>query len=276
MRYTSNQSLELRGLGTRERRLLSALLASEQPTISAEDVVRHLGVSRTQANLMLSRLAKKGWLQRLKRGVYSPVPISSRTNTPIPEDPFGVASALFAPCYISGWSAAEHWNLTEQVSNTVVVLTSRRLRSTNHVVARLRFRTKYISEESLFGTTKVWYGTVPAEIADPDRTLVDILSWPDLGGGGRQTMDIVQAYWNSEYANPDRLLEYAERLCNGALFKRLGFTTELFSLPDDDWLTRCRQGMTKGVALLDPSGPNRGTIVSRWRVRRNISIPDVR
>ena len=273
MKYIWSSAPKLRGLAVRERRLLSDVIASEKPTVSAADVVQLLGVTRTHANLMLSRLCKKGWLQRLKRGVYAPVPISSKTDKPIPEDPFAVASALFAPCYISGWSAAEHWDLTEQISNTVVVITSRRLRSTKHLVARLRYRTKYISEDLLFGTTKVWFGAVPTELADPHRTIVDVLSWPDLGGGGRQTLDIVRAYWKSEHANPDRLLEYAQRLRNGALFKRLGLTTELFADPGDEWSARCRRGMTKGVALLDPSGPRRGKIISRWRIRLNVPLP---
>jgi predicted transcriptional regulator of viral defense system len=273
MNYTQDDLSKLRGLGARERRVFSDLVASEKPTISADDVVERLGIDRTRANLMLSRLSKKGWLQRLKRGVYAPVPISSKTGEPIPEDPFAIANALFAPCYISGWSAAEHWDLTEQISNTVVVFTSRRLRSTEHLVARVKYRTKYISEDLMFGTTKVWFGVVASQVADPHRTVADVLSSPDLGGGGRQTVDIVRAYWKGQHADPDRLLDYAQRLRNGALFKRLGLTAEMFADPTDDWIARCRQGMTKGVALLDPSGPRRGKIVSRWRIRINIPLP---
>ena len=273
MKYTQDKLPALRGLGARERRLISDLVASEQPTISADDVVERLGVGRTHANLMLSRLSKKGWLQRLKRGVYAPVPISSKTGEPIPEDPFAIATALFAPCYISGWSAAEYWDLTEQISNTVVVFTSRRLRSTKHVVARIKYRTRYIPEDLVFGTTKVWFGAVAAEVADPHRTVADALSSPDLGGGGRQTLDIVRAYWKSQHADPDRILDYAQRLRNGALFKRLGLTTELFARPTAEWVARCRNGMTKGIALLDPSGSRRGKVISRWRIRLNAPLP---
>jgi len=272
--YTKQGLSRLRGLGVQERRLLSDLVATEKPTISADDVVQRLDVNRTHANLMLSRLYKKGWLQRLRRGVYRPVPISSKTAEPIPEDPFAIATALFAPCYISGWSAAEHWDLTEQISNTVVVITSRRLRSKKHLVARVKYRTKFIPEDLVFGTTKVWFGVLATQMADPHRTVTDVLSWPHLGGGGRQTMDIVRAYWKGQHADPDLLLEYAQRLRNGALFKRLGLTTELFAHPTDEWIARCRHGITKGIALLDPSGPRRGTIISRWRVRQNFPLPD--
>ncbi len=86
-------------------------------------------------------------------------------------------------------------------------------------------------------------------------------------------MDIVRAYWRSQHADPSRLIDYAQRLRNGALFKRLGFTTELFARPTDEWIASCQLGMTKGVALLDPSGPRRGKIISRWRIRQNVPLP---
>ena len=99
-----------------------------------------------------------------------------------------------------------------------------------------------------------------------------MLAAPELGGGGRHTLDIVRAYWRSEHADPERLLEYAERYGKGVVFKRLGFTAEVFGSPSQEWLDRCRAGMSEGVSLLDPDGPKRGRIVTRWRVRVNQPI----
>ncbi|MEK6767562.1 MAG: type IV toxin-antitoxin system AbiEi family antitoxin domain-containing protein, partial [Gemmatimonadota bacterium] len=65
------------GLGETERGALSALAALEQPTVTADDLIRVRGVERGAANLLLSRLARKGWLHRLRRGVYAIVPLSS-------------------------------------------------------------------------------------------------------------------------------------------------------------------------------------------------------
>src|ERR1700734_2583818 len=110
----------LGGLGEREREVISGLAPRERPAITVDDVVASTA-SRASANLMLSRLARKGWLRRLRRGVYAIVPLSARTATPVVDDPFGVAMQVFQPCYLSGWTAAERWALREQVSNTVVV-----------------------------------------------------------------------------------------------------------------------------------------------------------
>jgi predicted transcriptional regulator of viral defense system len=274
MKRPAGHTWNLKGLGARERELISALAASEKPAVSADDVVQHLGVSRPQANLMLSRLSKKGWLQRLRRGVYAVVPIHSRTGEPVAEQPFAIATTLFAPCYISGWSSAEHWGLTEQISNTIVVYTARRQRTNTQLIGRVTYRTRYLPEGKIFGTRKIWSGAIGIQVADPHRTVVDILESPPLGGGGRQTLDIVKAYWNGEHVDADRLLEYALRIGSGALLKRLGFTAERFNSPSEQWIRRCREQITKGITRLDPSGPCRGKIVSRWNLRINIPMPE--
>jgi predicted transcriptional regulator of viral defense system len=122
----------------------------------------------------------------------------------------------------------------------------------------------------------VWSGTVAVEIADIHRTLIDILDVPELGGGGRQMMDIVQAYWAEPAADARILLKMAERLQRGTVFKRLGFTTETFGRMDQRWSQACRQHMSEGVSLLDSAGPERGQIVSRWRIRINVPLPERR
>ncbi len=262
------------GLGEAERAVLSALAALERPTVKADDVVLQLGVSRHAANLTLSRLARKGWLTRLRRGVYAVVPLSSTSSRTVVEQPLAVAMELFAPCYISGWTAAQHWELTEQISNTVVVYSAKAQRQAEQTAGGVKFFVHRVTEDSIFGTTKVWSGTVPVLIATMHRTVIDVLDTPAMGGGGRQTLDIVRNYWKRPDRDPATLLDLAARLGRGSVFKRLGFTAERFGDPEDAWIERCRAGLSTGIALLDPSGPKRGPIVSRWRLRVNIPVDD--
>ncbi|MFQ5473593.1 MAG: type IV toxin-antitoxin system AbiEi family antitoxin domain-containing protein [Dehalococcoidia bacterium] len=260
------------GLGETERTVLSGLAALERPAVGAADVVRQLGLSRKAANLILSRLARKGWLTRLRRGVYAVVPLSSPVGEPVVEQPLAVAMELFAPCYISGWTAAQHWELTEQISNTIVVYSAKPQRRADQIAGGVNFRVHRVIDDAIFGTTKVWSGTVSILMASMHRTVIDVLDTPELGGGGRQTHDIVRSYWKHPDREPAELLDLAERLGRGSIFKRLGFTAERFGQPDAEWLARCEAGLSTGIALLDPSGPKRGPIVSRWRLRVNIPV----
>jgi len=85
MREKWSSVVEVAGLGQTERAVLSSLAALERPTVGADDVVRQLGVTRQAADLTLSRLARKGWLTRLRRGAYAVVPLSSTTTQPVLE-----------------------------------------------------------------------------------------------------------------------------------------------------------------------------------------------
>ena len=129
-------------------------------------------------------------------------------------------------------------------------------------------------EDKLFGTLRVWLGSQRVEVADPSRLLVDCLADPLLGGGGRHVIDVVRAYWRSEHADPELLLRHAMQFGVGSVFKRLGFLTERFGSAPDFWLDACRAQITHGISDLDPAGPKRGPIVSRWNLRVNLPVAD--
>ena len=259
----------MRSLGDVERRALSRLAARERPTVTADDLSTVIP-ARTAANLMLSRLARKGWLRRLRRGLYAVVPLSSESFQPAIENPFALAAQLFSPCYITGWSAAHHWGLTDQLFNSVVVYTANARRSGVQSIGGVDYLIRRVRPETIFGTVTIWSGPVSVEIADIHRTVIDVLDVPAMGGGGRETLDIVQAYWSKPGADPKTLLALATRLGRGSIFKRLGFTAELLDHPEPAWIGACQRHLSAGVSLLDPAGPARGRIVTRWRLRINI------
>jgi len=263
---------ETRGLSVRERLILGQFMRKRRVTITGPDVANELGIDRPHANKILMRLERKGWVQRGKRGSYIFVPLSSLTAETMPEDPWALAMELFSPCFISGFTAAEHWDLTEQIFNTVVVFSARSQRKSVQKVANITFRIHRVPEEEIFGTKKIWRNNIPILMADPHRTLIDVLDKPELGGGGRHALDIAHAYWKGGSADPDRVLEYAARLGRGVVFKRLGYTAESWGSVSDDWLKACRKRVSAGISKLDPAGSDKGTILTRWGLRINVPV----
>jgi len=264
---------ELAGLSTQERKIVSHFSALEQNTINADKLIKFHPCKRATANQILRRLSLKGWLQRLKYGEYAIVPLASTTATPAIENTWSLAVDLFKPAYISGWSAAEHWGLTEQIFNSVSVSTILPQRESVQLMGNIKFRTKILKKEHFFGTKKVWFGSKAVEIADPSRMLIDILDLPRFGGGGRHMIDIVRQYWQTDVCKPDLLLEYALRYKRGVVFKRLGFLTELFNAPiSKEWLDTCHINISKGISYLDPDGPKKGKIISKWNLKINLPI----
>ena len=110
-----------------------------------------------------------------------------------------------------------------------------------------------ISEKALFGTKPVWRGQVKVSVSDPSCTILDMLIDPKLGGGIRSTTDMFSNYLKSENTNIELLIEYAKRLNNGAVFKRLGLLLEKYTPDQKIAIDKCRARLTKGYVKLDPA-----------------------
>lgn len=256
---------QLKGLGKSDRERLSTVLRATKGTISVAQAADILGMDASKVAKILARWAKAGWLSRVRRGLYVPVPLESRTSDIPLEDPWIVASRLYEPCYIGGWSAAEYWDLTEQIFTTVVVLTTRKPRDRNPRIKQTEFLLRTVQENALFGLKPVWRGQVKVDVSDPTRTMLDMLSDPTLGGGIRSTTDMFRNYLKSEKKDLGLLIEYATRLGNGAVFKRLGYLLEKFLPTEEETMARCAERLTAGNTRLDPTLEN-DKLVTRWRL----------
>lgn len=261
-RYTMQR---LTGIGKKDRERLSTVLRAAKGALSVADAAKALGLSRYSAAKLLARWAQKGWLSRVRQGLYVPVPLESRTADVALEDPWVIASQIYSPCYIGGWSAAEYWDMTEQIFRTVVVLTTQRPRERKPNIKGTDFLVRTISDKALFGMKPVWRGKVKVNVSDPSRTVLDMLSDPQLGGGIRSTVDIFTNYLKSEKKDLALLLSYAGRLGNGAVFKRLGYLLERTAPNDLEIIAQCRAKLTTGNVKLDPKLPA-DKLVTRWRL----------
>ena len=68
----------------------------------------------------------------------------------------------------------------------------------------------------------------------------------------------------------DTLLEdYARRVGNRTSFKRLGYLLETLEVHAPSLLQACETSVSSGIGLLDPSLPDEGPVVWRWRLREN-------
>jgi predicted transcriptional regulator of viral defense system len=230
-----------------------------------KDVASLFCIPRSVAAQKLSRWQSQGWLARIKRGTYAIVPLDSSTSEQVVEDPWCLVPELFSPCYIGGWSASEHWDLTEQIFQTICVLTYRSFRKKLQTHHHVNFETTKIPPKLMFGTRVVWRNNKKVQVSDPHKTIIDIIYAPPLGAGYPHITDCFQAYIKSDHCDLDILSEYASQLRSGAFFKRLGYLSEK-SLGQGYPLTLlCQKRLTAGYAYLDPKiGDSR--LVTRWQL----------
>ena len=248
------------------RRRLAAVIRQAGDIVCITDAERALDLSRSDAAKLLSRWTGQGWLRRVGPGAYAPVGLDSVTSELVLDDPWVMVPVLYSPAYIGGHTAAEYWDLTEQIFRDIVVMTGRPVRGKTQQRHGADFILKHIREDMIFGTKTVWRGSTPVAISDVHRTIVDMLNDTQLGAGVQHVSDCLAAYLERKDRNVDRLLAYAERLGNGAVYKRLGFLAERGASDAPDLIEACRQRLSQGNAKLDPRLQCR-RIISRWRLR---------
>ena len=258
MEYTSPTALP------EGRQRLAALVSGAGDTIRVDDAVRVLHLARTPAAKMLARWTSQGWLRRVGRGVYVPASLDSLSSEHVLDDPWILVPALFSPGYVGGRSAAEFWDLTEQIFNDIVVMTAQPIRKKSQKRHGATFTVKHIDENKLFGTKTVWRGHSKVLVSDLERTIVDMLDDPAIGGGIQQVADCLGEYLRRPDRDDDQLLAYVDRLGNGAVFKRLGFLAEQDATAAH-LVEACRARLTKGKVKLDPSLDS-PQLVTRWRL----------
>ena len=255
----------LTGIGKTDRERMASIIRGTKGTISVGEAARILNVASTDAAKMLSRWSKKGWMSRIRRGLYVSVPLESRTADMPLEDPLLIADRLFSPCYIGGWSAAEYFDLTEQIFSTIMVMTLQKPRDRRPNIKGTEYLLRTTSEKAMFGLKPVWSGQVKIALSDPTRTILDMLVDPVFGGGIRSVKDMLVNYMQSQNKNLEQLIEYGKRLENGAVFKRLGFLLEKTAPDETKIIEQCRKSLTAGNARLDPK-LNNDKLITRWRL----------
>ena len=233
--------------------------------VRIDDVVNALGVSRAEATKLLSRWVQQAWLRRAARGIYLPASLTTLGSVHVLDDPWILVPPLFDPAYIGGRTAAEHWDLTEQIFRDIVVMTSQTVRQKTQRRHGALFSLAHIHPDKIFGTTTVWRGTSRVAVADVHRTIVDIVANPEIGGGIQHVADCVSVYFKSGDRDDDLLIRYAVRLGNGAVFKRLGLLAER-NAAGPELLQSCREHLTTGNAKLDPA-LECPRLITRWRLR---------
>lgn len=232
--------------------------------IKIDDVVTTLSTGRSEAAKLLSRWVDQGWLRRVGPGAYVPAPLDLLESEHVLTDPWVLVPALYAPAYIGGRTAAGHWDLTEQLFRDIVVMTAQPVRKSRQERHGAQFTLRHIQEKDIFGIKPVWRGSSRISVSDVHRTMIDMLDVPALGGGIQHVADCLAIYLNRPERNDDLLIAYAERLGNGAIFKRLGFLAERY--PETAELVQnCQARLTKGNAKLDPA-LQCARLVSKWRL----------
>ncbi len=261
----------IKTLSTREAEFLSYLAAEGKEIFSVAQAQDYWRTPAHTANV-LSRLVRKGWLQRLERGVYMLLPLAAGPERTWSESALVIAPHLIQPAAVAYWSALHYWHMTEQVPQVVWVQSTRRKRPVEILGMRFRFVT--VSQARFFGVLRRTLDGKPIYVTDREKTLLDAAARPDLSGGVVQLAQALQTAHTDIHWG--RLDDYLLRWGGGVVVKRLGYLLETLALPipnREERLERWRGMLSQGISLLEPGLGTTGPTVTRWRLRINVDLP---
>lgn len=256
-----------KGLSKGETFLLAKLSSGGKNFITVDDIEETLECSHDNAKRIASDLAKKKWLERVERGKYIIVPLEAGEKGLYTEHEYLVASQLISPYYVGYWSALNFHHLTEQVPYTVFVATTKKKKSKNLHGVDYKFVT--LTEGKFFGWEEYDMSGGKVKISSPEKTLIDSLDRLEYSGG---LEEVSKALKNAEdNISKEKLVDYALRLDNGSVIKRLIYLLDLLEIEiKDDLREKLVNNLTAGFALLDPSKDNKGTHRSKWKIKVNV------
>lgn len=256
-------------------RLVIAKLArkSQSGVINLADAAEVLGLDSRSAAVRLGSLARRGWLLRVRRGIYLIVPLEVEPGKlTTAADPWVVAEEVFRPCYIGGWSAAEYWDLTEQIFRSTLVVTAAPVRAKKQELLGQEYQLFRVPQARVHIDSTVWRDSVKVRVSSRERTIIDCLRNPELAGGIAHLVLMMKEYASKPERNFDTLLQEAYLAASGAVWKRLGYLSQLIWPEQGKLRALALKNIAKGNIKLDPSVMGRGKLSNQWGLWANVNL----
>ena len=234
--------------------------AKRGQTFTFEEGLIISGLGRKSLRDLLYKMEKQGYIERIERGKYIIVPLGAEKGKYTLHE-FVIGSLLVKPYVIAYWSALHFYGLTEQIPNTVFIQTTARKKKQEIEVFGVTYKVVKIKGTKFFGIRKEWIEETQINITDREKTIIDCLDKPQYCGG---IVEVAKAL-RDKNLNRQKLSEYAQRIGNSGVIRRLGYLSDFLgvhiALPAIN---------TKNYLLLDPTMPEKGTKDAKWRLILNL------
>lgn len=207
----------------------------------------------------LERLVRTGRILRLRRDVYL-----APTNTGrLPS--IAATIGLVSPGgYITSYAAMILHGLTDQDTNTYVVITDSRQADAKYGQRSIRF--VWAPARATCAHTELrTYDDVLVRVATPAQAVFDALALPRYAPHWRELTKIVRIGLESARIDRQELVDLAAAANSPALARRIGYVLELGGAGIDQSLLRLARRSHDQTALL-PDAPVRAT-KTEWRLQ---------
>lgn len=212
-----------RTLSENEARVVLDLEWRGQKTVTLADVQEALDATDGYARYIAHRLVKKGWLERLRPGLFQLVPAERGREGVADTHPLSAGAVLIEPYFFSFGTACTHHRLTEQSFSEVYIAC--RVRRRPETIRGKRYVFVRLPSKRYFGDEETRVLGQVVRMATMERALLDALDRPRYAGGIGEVSRMVER--GAERVSWERLLDFAERWQQSAIVQRLGHLLEV-------------------------------------------------
>jgi predicted transcriptional regulator of viral defense system len=170
-------------------------------------------------------------------------------------DEFVIASNVHFPSYVSFWSALNYYGFSDNTPKKIFLVTTKYSKETGS------FKYICLSKKRFFGYTSV--GSIV--IAEKEKAIIDSLLFPKYAGGIKEIKSCLDSAFNC--LDKNKLIEYAIKMGNKAVIRRLGFLLEEKGFKS---LSKLKKNIGKGYELLDPTLSKKNNLNKTWLLDINI------
>ena len=238
-------------------------LAKFGNTFTVNEVIKELNIPREVLWVLLSRLEQQGRIERIERGKYMVIPLGAEKGKYTLNE-FTLGNILVTPCIIAYWSALHHHGLTEQIPLTVFIQTTSRKKKQDLKIFGIPYKIIRVKHEKIFGTEKLWIDETEVMITNKEKTIIDCLDKPKYAGG---IIEVVKALKENNI-DLEKIKEYAIKLGNSAVTRRLGYLCERLEIPIELDYNKIKKYLKKvrNYIPLDTTMPHEGFKDTKWQV----------
>lgn len=249
---------------------------ASHPVFTAEELKNWL-VRRDSHNpwtrkALLAYHEKQGRLRRARRGLYYVVPPGANPEN-FPADAYLLAAKMTDDAILAYHTALEFHGKAYSIFEEIQYLTGHAARPVTFRDCRfkpVRFPGKLDSDRKrFFSVEKMDRAGMAVAVTSLERTLVDVLARPDLGGGWEEIWRSLEMV---EFFDAEVVVEYALLLENATTAAKAGFFLEQHQetlMIEDSCIERLRARRPRKPHYLT-RGKRGGQLVPDW----NLVVPD--
>ena len=238
---------------------------SKKKAFTIEDAEQISHANKDVLKVILSRLEKKGWIERIEKGKYIIIPLGAEKGKYTLHE-FVLGSYLVDPCIISYWSALYYYGFTEQIPRTVFIQTTSRKKHQEVTIFGVPYKIIRVKEEKIFGLEKAWFEETQISLTNREKTIIDCLDKPQYAGG---IIEVAKALRTEDY-DKKILAKYAKKINNTGVIRRLGYICEFLQIP-----INLPEIKTRNYLKLDPILPVTNKLNAKWNLIINEKIGDL-